>query len=136
MTKKVSILFTVFLSTAVLAGCALFNQAPTNQSPTPDLVSAPISPTPSQVVQPQTFEFTAQETDDNALQATQARTEVGMKQYDFGTMVESINGQPADQDHYWALYINDQYAQTGADKIELTAGDKIKWVFEEIQQGL
>lgn len=81
------------------------------------------------------FSFEATESDTNALQATQARTEVGLTKYEFGSMVESINGQAADSSHYWALYINNEYAQQAADQTKVAPGDAVLWLYEEIQTG-
>lgn len=97
--------------------------------PTATASAQPSSPTPI-------LEFMAEADDVNALQATQRRATVELKQYDFGAMVVAVNGQAANQEKYWALYINDQYAVAGPSQTLLKPGDKVKWVLEKIEQGL
>ncbi len=88
-----------------------------------------VSPTPSS-----TTDVVLEATEDGqtALALTQAKTQVAFKKYEFGVMVEEINGVKADTGHYWALYVNDIYAEAGADRTKLKKGDRVKWVFEEI----
>ncbi len=55
---------------------------------------------------------------------------------DYGLMVETINGERAvfDRDGaYWALYVNDEYGQYGADSQPVTDGDKYTWKYELAQ---
>ena len=43
----------------------------------------------------------------------------------YGLYIKEVNGIVADYDTdgtYWALYVNDEYAMTGADRIEITDG--------------
>ena len=52
---------------------------------------------------------------------------------DFGLMVESVNGERAlfEKDGaYWALYINGEYGQFGADSQPVTDGDVYLWKYE------
>jgi hypothetical protein len=62
-----------------------------------------------------------------------ASEDVEYDQYDFGVFVTSINGQQSNSDYYWALYINEEYAQSASDQIELEKGDQVEWRWEEIQ---
>ena len=59
---------------------------------------------------------------------------VEAKQYDFGVMVESINGGKPDKDHFWKLYINGKESQVGADKLVTHKGDVVEWVVEKINK--
>lgn len=81
----------------------------------------------------ETIELTATEDGQTALELTQANVEVETNDTDFGVLVNSINGVSANQQYYWALYVNGDYAQTGASQVVLNEGDTIKWVYEEIQ---
>ena len=52
---------------------------------------------------------------------------------DYGLMVEMINGERAvfDKDGaYWALYVNDEYGQLGADSQPVIDGDTYMWKYE------
>lgn len=55
---------------------------------------------------------------------------------DYGLMVETINGERAvfDQDGaYWALYVNNEYGQYGADSQPVADGDTYTWKYEPAQ---
>ena len=55
---------------------------------------------------------------------------------EYGIMVEYVNEERADytQDGaYWALYVNGEYGQYGADMQPVTDGDKYEWVYELAQ---
>lgn len=59
----------------------------------------------------------------------EALRELGMiegEEGDYGLFVKTVNGITVDYDkegHYWAFYINDEYAQTGVDSTEITEGE-------------
>ena len=55
---------------------------------------------------------------------------------EYGIMVEYVNEERADyaQDGaYWALYVNGEYGQYGADAQPVTDGDTYAWVYELAQ---
>lgn len=55
---------------------------------------------------------------------------------EYGIMVEYVNEERADyvQDGaYWALYVNDEYGQYGADAQPVVDGDTYSWVYESAQ---
>lgn len=54
------------------------------------------------------------------------------KQYDFGTMVMSINGYENTSDHAWIYYVNGAGADRSADQYTLSDNDTIEWKYEEI----
>lgn len=76
--------------------------------------------------------FVATEDGQTAFELLEENAQVDSEQYDFGVLIRSINGKASDKDHYWALYVNDEYAQTGADQTVLTNGDLTEWRYEEI----
>lgn len=52
---------------------------------------------------------------------------------DYGLFVKTVNGITADYDkdgHYWAFYVNDEYAQEGVDSTEITEGDSYAFKVE------
>ncbi len=55
---------------------------------------------------------------------------------EYGIMVEYVNEERADyvQDGaYWALYVNGEYGQYGADAQPVVDGDTYSWVYESAQ---
>jgi hypothetical protein len=58
--------------------------------------------------------------------------ELETKQYDIGALVESIDSVENVQDNkYWIYYVNGESPILSADKMELRAGDKVEFKFEE-----
>ncbi|MCR5108404.1 MAG: DUF4430 domain-containing protein [Lachnospiraceae bacterium] len=52
---------------------------------------------------------------------------------EYGIVIESINGEKAifDQDNaYWALYVNGEYAQNGAGSQPVESGSTYTWTYE------
>ncbi len=71
-----------------------------------------------------------------AYEALQAAAEnrgwqVQVKNYDFGSLVEAINGQENNSEKAWIYFINGQSATQAADKQELKAGDVMEWKYEK-----
>lgn len=68
-----------------------------------------------------------------ALQATAENRDwlIQVKNYDFGSLVEAINGQKNTSDKAWIYFINGQAATQAADKQELKAGDVMEWKYEK-----
>ena len=55
---------------------------------------------------------------------------------DYGIMVEVINGESAVYEKdgaYWALYVNGEYGQYGADAQPVADGDDYLWKYEAVQ---
>lgn len=51
---------------------------------------------------------------------------------EFGLMVSTVDGELADwnvDQGYWALYVGEDYAVTGADATPIHDGDSFKWVY-------
>jgi hypothetical protein len=70
----------------------------------------------------------------NALELLQQSHKLETKTFEgMGVLVTSIDGKAADFDHFWALYVNGQQSQVGADAYITKAGDKLEWKFEEIK---
>ncbi len=78
------------------------------------------------------YQFVATSSGQNALELVESRVELSLKKYDFGVMIEGVNGLMADNKNYWAVYQNGEYAQTGIAQIELQKNDKIELKYEEI----
>ncbi len=53
---------------------------------------------------------------------------------DYGIMVEVINGEQAifaEDNAYWALYVNGEYGQYSANQQPVTDGDTYTWTYEK-----
>lgn len=69
----------------------------------------------------------------NALELLDAGYEIETQKFDFGQMVQSINGQKAGTDEFWAFYVNGEMAQVGAGDYQTKNSDTISWKLEKIQ---
>lgn len=55
---------------------------------------------------------------------------------EYGLMVETVNNEKADyatDGAYWALYVNGEYGQYGADSQPVADGDTYTWTYEKAQ---
>ncbi len=55
------------------------------------------------------------------------------KEYDFGVMVSSIYGVDAPSTHYWALYVDNNYASKGIADYIVDSPVKFEWRLEKIE---
>ncbi len=60
-------------------------------------------------------------------------TAVGYKEYDFGALIESINGLAGDKQNFWAFYVNGEFASKGISQTILNAGDSIELIYEQAE---
>lgn len=58
---------------------------------------------------------------------------VTTKSYDYGVMVDSINGFKSSNEYFWGYSVNGQVATVAADKYVLKNGDVIEWKYTKIQ---
>ena len=131
--KKTSLLglFVIFIFSATLSACNF--QPKTTESlnnitePTP--TTAQVAPPDAQ---PTTIEIIATVDGQNALELLESAATVQKQEYGFGIFVEGINGLLGNQDNYWAFYVNDEYAQQGADQTILKTGDVVRFVYEPV----
>ena len=65
----------------------------------------------------ESYEFIAKESDQTPFSLLMNNAEVEYDQYDFGVFIKAIDQQESNSDYYWALYVNEAYAQTAADQI-------------------
>jgi len=62
----------------------------------------------------------------------EGKIKVSLKTYDFGTLLEGINGvKNGTEGKYWLYYLNGQMPMLGIDSQEVKAGDKIEFKFEK-----
>jgi hypothetical protein len=124
-------LFLLFGVSVFLTACSsLSTVAP---EPTPSALNQEVtSPAVTEDAQP-TIELVATEDGQLVSELTESEHQVEYKEYDFGVMVQSIDGLAADSDHFWALYVNDAFGEAGATQLTVNQGDRVKWVYEELK---
>ena len=66
----------------------------------------------------------------NALTLLKKSHQVETKTYDFGELVEVIDGQKSDATRYWILYVDGAMSQVGADALQTKQGQKLEWRLE------
>lgn len=127
--KKISLLLFV-----AVAGIFLYSQQNPTAKPTPEPSPSPVTEVIQENTAAQLF-FTATQSGQTALELLETKAEVETKDYgDAGMFVTSINGVEGDNEHYWAFYVNDEYAKQGVSQTVLESGDIVKFVYEEISQ--
>lgn len=81
------------------------------------------------------FETKADEGDSvfNLLRTVAAKEgiEIEVKEYDFGTLVESVNGYANSKTKSWIYFVNDTPGNVGADQKIIEDGDKVEWKYIE-----
>lgn len=102
---------------------------PVVPEPIKQQTEAESSPTPAI---PKTYGFTATVSAQPALELVKSQIDLQVKEYDFGLMVEGVNGLMADEKHYWALYQNGEYATVGIADLKLEKDETIELRYEEI----
>lgn len=80
------------------------------------------------------LELYAKESNQTALELLQANAQVEYDEYSFGVFVTTINNLKADNSHYWAFYVNGEYAMQSVDATKLQEGDKVSFVYEVLDQ--
>jgi hypothetical protein len=140
MSKKMNRLVTLVLF-IVVASILFANRGDLNkissdlnqqQPPVDSNITAFPSPT-AEVPASESYSFVATSSGQSALTLVQSQVELSLKEYDFGTMIEGVNGLMADSKHYWALYQAGDYAKTGIADLKLNKDEVIELKYEEIK---
>jgi len=70
----------------------------------------------------------------NALDLLKSKYEVQTKNFEgIGEFVTGVNGVAADDQHFWAFYVNGAQAQVGAGQYVTKDSDVIEWKLEDIE---
>lgn len=70
-----------------------------------------------------------------ALELLQSSKNVEVKEFDFGTLVESIDGyKNGTENKYWSYYVNGKEANVGASEYQVQANDEIRWEFKAYEE--
>ena len=129
---------------ALCTGCSGQSTAPSDTSPVSEAATSEAPATADTAAAAQVlgggataFTFTVVDGDGNetdyeihtdAQTVGDALTELGLiegEDSEYGLYVKTVNGITADYDtdgHYWAFYVDGEYAQTGVDATQVTAG--------------
>lgn len=59
--------------------------------------------------------------------------EIQTKEYDFGKMVEAVNGYKNSPKKAWIYYINGQAGDKAANRYNLSNGDRVEWKYEAVK---
>ena len=78
------------------------------------------------------YEFVATVSGQKAIELVESEVKLDLKEYDFGVMIQGVNGLMADNKNYWALYQDGEYAKTGIAQIELEKDERLELKYEEI----
>ena len=131
--KKIIALFLALVMALSLVACGGTDKPDTTPSTEPSVESTPaasdsVGASFTVVVTDldgtaTTFEYTSEAA--TVGEALLAEGLIACDQSDWGLMVTTVNGITADwatENAYWAFYIDGEYAQTGVDSTEITAG--------------
>lgn len=66
----------------------------------------------------------------NALELLKSAHQVETRKFDFGEMVQSIDGVKAPATHFWAFYVNGELAPVGAGAYQTKSAETISWKLE------
>jgi len=140
MNKKFQIIGGVIaiFSVVLIAGGFLINinrPTPVTKTETAQSQTYPVTLSIEHPTLPKTISIDAQigETAMDVMErvSLQYRIQLGVKEYSFGKMIESIDGLSSDQKNqkYWTLYINGQLSNIGASDYKVKNGDTITWKY-------
>lgn len=129
-----SILIGVLLASVTLTGCSNLSQRLPQLSepsplPTNQMEESSLLPSGEQ---PLIIEATASMNGQTALEVLQSAASVQIQESPLGTFVQGINGLLGDNEHYWAFYVNSEYANQGAGATVLKAGDVVRFEYTSV----
>jgi LPXTG-motif cell wall-anchored protein len=82
------------------------------------------------ILNPSTISFIDQPTAFDLLKVVLGPEKMTYTTFDFGAMIDSIDGLKAEGTYYWAFYINGEQAQKGVSDYQLQNGDEISLQYE------
>ena len=122
MKKNLTIISTILTLTLFFGACTTGQP----ELPQVDYDQSTIS------IDTNSYHFEALESGQTALELFDRHLELEYTEYDFGVFITSVNGLESTDSYYWAIYLNQEYAQQGADQLLLEPGDSVSIVYEEI----
>lgn len=92
-------------------------------------VTAPVDSLPESLV------LSATADGQTALELLEQNADIETQDFgEAGAFVQSINGVAGDDTHYWAFYVNDEFAQQGVSQTVLSMGDTIRFEYASIDE--
>ena len=82
----------------------------------------------------QEYLFTSENDEQNAFDLLSSQVEVNYKEYDFGIFVDGLDGLMADKEHFWAFYVNGEFAIKGVKQTTLQKGDVMEFKYQLIEE--
>ncbi len=121
--KQVKFLFGILAAIVLLAAGCNKAQAPVINEPAPSVQG-----------QSQGIEIKYRGVEGTtALVLLKQKYQVETKEFSgLGEFVQSINGQQAGSDNFWAMYVNGALSQVGASQYITKSNDTIEWKLEKI----
>jgi hypothetical protein len=129
MKKYIFLVAAISLLAAACGKPQAVNTTPVAPASTPASAPAQTRPTPAQN---QDISYKGQ-TGKTALELLEAKYPTKTKSTSYGDMVIAINNIAPDAKHFWAFYINGQFANVGAGSYQTKNGDTLSWKLEEIK---
>lgn len=130
MKKNLRLLLLILVLPIIALLFYLFN---THNSPNilePAAIENLVAPSEESV---QLITIVASSDDQKAWELLQSQAEVSFKEYDFGVFIEGINGLMADEQYFWAIYVNGESAVTGIQDIWLNKDDMMELKYETLE---
>lgn len=100
-------------------------------TPEPRTITEAIGEISEQV---EVYSFTSENDEQNAFDLLSSQVEVSYQEYDFGIFVDSLDGLMADQEHFWAFYVNGEFATKGVKQTTLQKGDIMEFKYQLIEE--
>jgi len=120
--KKMLITTTVLAAAIFLTACSQQRNATSKKT---QVVASPVATAVVAVKTPIAYSCSKNETALSALQ--KANHTVEIKQYSFGKVVTSIDGQVQGNNKYWSFAVNGKDAAVGAEAYKCKGTENISW---------
>ncbi len=72
----------------------------------------------------------------NGLQAMKEKFDVIYSESLYGAFMKSIDGVEADSKHFWALFVNENFADKAIDRYVFQEDAEIKWRMLSVEEGM
>lgn len=107
---------------------------PQSTDVTPEEITNPKLQTTEIDEEIETYSFTADSNEVNAFDLLSSQVEVNYQEYDFGIFVDGLDGLMADKEHFWAFYVNGEFATKGVKQTTLQKGDLMEFKYQLIEE--
>lgn len=129
--KKLPAIFTVLAIFCVFGLQLLYGNKPpfsaNRPAPSPTVRIENTTPSPSI-----TYSFVVDTPGQTALELLESKAQIEYQTKQSGVVITSINDKKIDDSHAWLLYVNDVEASRSADKLTVSTGDEVSFVYSEV----